>query len=28
VTVVRRLPCGHWTEIVVARTYGRIEAAA
>lgn len=28
VTVVRRLPCGHWVEIVVARTYGRIEAAA
>jgi hypothetical protein len=23
VTRTRRLPCGHWVEIVIARTYGR-----
>jgi hypothetical protein len=28
VTGTRRLPCHHWVTIVVARTYGRAEAAA
>jgi len=28
VTGERRLPCKHWVVIVVARTYGRAEAAA
>lgn len=28
VTGTRRLPCRHWVVIVVARTYGRTEAAA
>ncbi len=28
VTGTRRLPCRHWVAIVVARTYGRTEAAA
>ena len=27
VTGERRLPCGHWIAVVVARTYGRGEAA-
>ena len=28
VTVTRRLPCGHWVTIVVARTYGRTDSGA
>ncbi len=28
VTGTRRLPCGHWVAIVVARTYGRTDAGA
>lgn len=28
VTGTRRLPCGHWVAIVVARTYGRINTGA
>jgi hypothetical protein len=28
VTRTRRLPCGHWVRVLVARTYGRPEAAA
>ena len=28
VTVTRRLPCGHWVTVVVARTYGRTEPGA
>lgn len=28
VTITRRLPCGHWVEIVVARTYGSAARAA
>jgi hypothetical protein len=28
VTGKRRLPCGHWVDIVVARTYGQIESKA
>ena len=28
VTGMRRLPCGHWIVVVVARTYGRTDSGA
>jgi hypothetical protein len=28
VTGKRRLPCGHWVAVAIARTYGRTESAA